>query len=196
MSKYHIDGSTLTAIADAIREKAQTTDGINPADMAEMIAGLGGEGLIIGTSRAVTGEFTPSETVQGGSVTITTGLSDVAEKLKLDTEKAHYGNFFFMWDASRREQVSSVSPNYSSSVGGSIIGCVFLNIHTGSYLRQYALTLYYWNSNINIISNSGHCTVTNVGDSGILDTINFAYSSSKYAAGHRYCWVAGFSEDV
>jgi len=45
MAKYSITDTTLTAIADAIREKAGKSDAMTPAQMAEMIAGLktGGE---------------------------------------------------------------------------------------------------------------------------------------------------------
>ena len=48
MSKYLIEDTTLTDIANAIRTKTETTELINPADMAPMIEGIiagGGEGL-------------------------------------------------------------------------------------------------------------------------------------------------------
>lgn len=40
MSEYLIQGDTLTGIADAIREKVGSSDGIDPAQMAELIKGI------------------------------------------------------------------------------------------------------------------------------------------------------------
>lgn len=56
MAKYTINDTTLTAIADAIREKAGVSGGIDPADMAGLIAAIesGGDD----TYRIVKGEFT------------------------------------------------------------------------------------------------------------------------------------------
>lgn len=47
MSKYTIESSTLTGIADAIRSKAGTTEALKPSDMPEAIAAIqagGGSG--------------------------------------------------------------------------------------------------------------------------------------------------------
>lgn len=53
MGEYLIQGETLTGIADAIREKVGSSDGIDPANMAEMIAGIqsggGGGGVAMGS---------------------------------------------------------------------------------------------------------------------------------------------------
>ena len=40
MAKYTINDTTLVAIADAIRSKSDTTGGIDPANMAELIEGI------------------------------------------------------------------------------------------------------------------------------------------------------------
>jgi hypothetical protein len=63
MAKGLINESTLTAIADAIREKAKTTDTMRPSEMAGLIAGLGGG------AKMLSGTFKPTtktKTVQLG----------------------------------------------------------------------------------------------------------------------------------
>lgn len=60
MAKYTINDTTLVAIADAIRAKSGTTDGIDPANMAALIAAIevgggGGGDFLYGT-------ITPTET--------------------------------------------------------------------------------------------------------------------------------------
>lgn len=42
MGRGFIEDTTLTAIADAIREKAKTTVQMKPSEMADMIKNLGG----------------------------------------------------------------------------------------------------------------------------------------------------------
>ena len=53
MAKYSIEDSTLSAIAEAIREKGGTTEAMTPADMAEAIAAIqaggGGRPYAFGT---------------------------------------------------------------------------------------------------------------------------------------------------
>ena len=52
MAKYSIEDSTLSAIAEAIREKAGTSETMTPADMAEAIAAIkagGGRPFATGT---------------------------------------------------------------------------------------------------------------------------------------------------
>lgn len=43
MSEYIIQGDTLTAIADAIREKTETSDMVAAADMARLISNIGAD---------------------------------------------------------------------------------------------------------------------------------------------------------
>lgn len=65
MAKYVIDGSTLTSIADAIREKAGASGVIVPEQMAAVIAGIvsgGGAEMLYGT-------YT-TEAYQGKTVTL------------------------------------------------------------------------------------------------------------------------------
>ena len=50
MSKYVIDSSTLTSIADAVRAKTGTTDPIKVSDIPTAISNIsgGGGGIVIG----------------------------------------------------------------------------------------------------------------------------------------------------
>ena len=59
--KYSIDGSTLTDIADAIREKTGDTAALTAAAMAEAIAGISGGGG--GGLEYESGTFAPTEDV-------------------------------------------------------------------------------------------------------------------------------------
>lgn len=74
MSEYLIRGDTLTGIADAIREKVGSSDGIDPAQMAELIKGIqsgGGSESVFGQT-AASGSFTLS--ADAASFTIEHGL--------------------------------------------------------------------------------------------------------------------------
>lgn len=62
MAKYTINDTTLTAIADAIREKSGTTGGIDPANMAALIAAIEAGGGISGYDVAC-GMFVPAENI-------------------------------------------------------------------------------------------------------------------------------------
>lgn len=58
MAKGLVKRATLTAIADAIRAKTETSDMILPTDMAAMI-----EGIELNTLRFMTGAVTPSHNI-------------------------------------------------------------------------------------------------------------------------------------
>lgn len=60
MAKYTINDTTLVAIADAIREKSGNTDGIDPTNMAALIASIeaGGGG---GGGKIAYGTITPAD---------------------------------------------------------------------------------------------------------------------------------------
>lgn len=64
MAKYTINDTTLTAIADAIREKSGTTGGIDPADMAALIAAIESGGVEVEVGTFVPAESTQSYTVE------------------------------------------------------------------------------------------------------------------------------------
>lgn len=62
MAKVTINESTLTSIADAIREKTSTSDRIQAIDMADMILSIEGGGGS-GTLPMTYGSFTPTEKI-------------------------------------------------------------------------------------------------------------------------------------
>ena len=76
MAKRFIDESTLTDIADAIREKKGTSDTIDPANFASEIAGITSDGGTVETEeKAVTPtkqtqEVTPAEGKYLSKVTV------------------------------------------------------------------------------------------------------------------------------
>lgn len=65
MAKYTINDTTLVAIADAIRAKSGTTGGIDPANMATLIAAIeaGGGGLKVEYGTVTVAEDTRSLSV-------------------------------------------------------------------------------------------------------------------------------------
>lgn len=64
MAKYAINDTTLVSIADAIREKVGSSDGIDPADMAGLIAGIqSGVSKIADKYEFASGSFTPTEDI-------------------------------------------------------------------------------------------------------------------------------------
>ena len=67
MSKYSIEGQTLTDIADAIRSKTGDTAALTAAAMAEAIASISGGG---GASNIVMGEFTIDESLTDATLEI------------------------------------------------------------------------------------------------------------------------------
>jgi len=71
MAKRSIDDTTLKNIADAIREKAGTSDAMTPAQMAQAIAAI----VTGGGTSCVTGRFTVAENKK--TVTIAHGLGKV-----------------------------------------------------------------------------------------------------------------------
>lgn len=85
MAKYAIDSTTLTGIADAIREKAGTTGGIATSQMAESILAIkGGLALDVVTASAlpgtvVDGQIVVESTTPANHVYITTDEPATAE---------------------------------------------------------------------------------------------------------------------
>lgn len=69
MSKYVIDSSTLTSIADAVRAKTGTTDPIKVSDIPTEISKISGGGEPVITELTVTqnGTYTASDGVDGYS---------------------------------------------------------------------------------------------------------------------------------
>lgn len=78
MADYIIQDTTLTAIADAIREKIGETAALTPAEMATMIAGIEtGGGLPDGVSALAKGAFVPAIDFTDGSYGVAHGLDVV-----------------------------------------------------------------------------------------------------------------------
>lgn len=72
MAKYTINDTTLVAIADAIRAKSGTTGGIDPANMATLIAAIESGG---GSDNVDLSGFPNISKVKTGSFTLTSNAS-------------------------------------------------------------------------------------------------------------------------
>ena len=73
MSNVFVEDSSLSAIAEAIREKLQISDQMLPAEMAPLIASIV-TGAQFGYGKMTFGTYTPESDVTGPS--IDTGLSE------------------------------------------------------------------------------------------------------------------------
>ena len=67
MAKVFIEETTLSAIGDAIRTKTETTELINPADMAEKIEGIsvGSAAVVEPLSITANGTYNAPEGIDG-----------------------------------------------------------------------------------------------------------------------------------
>ena len=86
--KYSIDGSTLTDIADAIREKTGDTAALTAAAMAEAIAGISGGGGL----EYETGEWTPVSAVAELNISFSDVHNDVPAVVCVGLD---YNNTFY-----------------------------------------------------------------------------------------------------
>lgn len=95
MAEYIIQDSTLTAIADAIREKTGGTAVLTPAEMATMITGIEtGGGLPDGVSAIASGTFTPTSTITT-SYSVEHGLGTTPDFfIVVASDTIPYGNAF------------------------------------------------------------------------------------------------------
>lgn len=100
-----IEGSTLTAIADAIREKTETTDVMYPSEMAGKIRGIEAGGIpipnpiaagdtVVKTSSLDTATSTSKTTVQASGVYITIAKAGTYRFKYTLTKNAAYANAY------------------------------------------------------------------------------------------------------
>lgn len=90
MDEYLIQGSTLTDIADAIREKTGDDALMTPAEMVEAIGSISGGGLPEGINAVATGTF--SVTSSTGSKTIVHNLGVIPRVFAIVAECPWYPN--------------------------------------------------------------------------------------------------------
>ena len=87
MAKGLVNDSTLTAIANAIREKTETTATMLPSEMAALIQGITGAKLTYGTVTFATGSSKNTET-------ITHNLGDIPNIFIIFATRDGYGSLF------------------------------------------------------------------------------------------------------
>lgn len=168
MADYIIQDTTLTAIADAIREKAGGTAALTPAAMVTAIEGIEtGGGLPDGISAIASGTFTPTSNI--------TSRYSVAHGLGV------IPNFFI------------VTVVGSFTYGSAFVSSYFVRAnHTDSGNNKYIGTQqqrYLNGSKGSASSSSGITAISNVADS--TNIIVPAFSSGRLLSGVEYRWIAG-----
>ncbi len=167
MAKYSIENSTLTAIADAIREKMGTTTLYTPAQMASVISAIQTGGTTPDFSLAMDfGTFVPSRDVDGSSTRITTGLYEVWVA--------------FIWCPILNLSTVAESKNlilsghYNADPYGYIADTEYNKISCCTYIN----------------SMNGDVTSRQQNLAEIVDNSFIIYDSAYYLGGYSYHWVA------
>lgn len=172
--EYMIQGETLTAIANAIREKTGGTNPIDPSQMATEISGMSGGGLPFGI-----------EALAAGTYTITTESTsgiDIEHGLGVTPN-------FFLWTLDGEDMVVAAPYKIVSSLN--ICRTVSENA-TASNSYAVSVVYKYYNSSSNY--SIGYTDVRSSNAKTYMNATTCrmrASNSSKLLAGYTYRWVAG-----
>lgn len=91
MAKGLIENNTLTSIADAIREKLESTDTILPSEMADLIRSIENKGIIFKQGSFTTTNYPINEETL--DITVTHDLGVVPQAIIFYATKAQYNTF-------------------------------------------------------------------------------------------------------
>lgn len=174
MGKYAINDTTLTAIAEAIRAKTESSDPIDAADMAALIEGISAGGAAFNGNPLYCGIVVP--TADAKTITITDEPDVIAAGFG-DTDDPNIAMIFLMDDYSNEsyETISIVQITGINPRGAGYIVATQTYVSSGSVSVNTDYTSYN-------ISNKMRITVS----SGVLET----QSNYYYRAGKRYGWIA------
>lgn len=173
MAKYTINDTTLVAIADAIRAKSGTTGGIDPANMAALIAAIesGGGGSGGGFTW---GTVVPEDTASMDYVAIEHGLG----------KRPACFVIFVMPDGNTTTEADQARWSFSSYNKGSIQ--LYKNGGSATAYTEKELdvnaTQKYWDSKTNIYSNYAFVQQVNQN--------SFVVNKAIAAAGKTHVWIA------
>lgn len=176
MAEYMIQGETLTAIANAIREKTGGTANLSPEQMAAEISNISAGGALpIGISALASGTYTSASNASG-DLTITHNLGKVP-------------NFAILL----------LCDDISTNIGPALAILYYFQLYKPIYDGS---NYYNVRGNACYIGSSGTLNTTNVSstDDSLAPTENTVtfkgHSTGRINAGSTYRWVVGVIDGI